>query len=87
MSLRLIAATAPAMLSAALTIAGLLLFGLAPRERVPVGLRLEESYPFTSCTVARRGRSCRRLATTRNPIGWLLSAGGLAASLNTSRCY
>jgi hypothetical protein len=82
MSLRLLRTFLPAMLSAALTIAGLVLFGLAPRERVPVGLHLEESYPFIfmqlSLGVVGAAVAWRQ---PRNPIGWLLSAGGLAASL------
>jgi hypothetical protein len=82
MSLRLLATLAPAMLSAALTIAGLVLFGLAPREKVPVGLHLEESFPFafmqlSLCAVG--GAVAWR--QPRNPIGWLLSAGGLAAGV------
>jgi hypothetical protein len=82
MSLRLFATFAPAMLSAGLTIAGLVLFGLAPRERVPVGLHLEESYPFIvmqlSLGVVGAAVAWRH---PRNPIGWLLSAAGLASSL------
>jgi hypothetical protein len=82
MSLRLFATFAPAVLSAALTIAGLVLFGLAPREKVPVGLHLEESFPFIfmqlSLGVVGAVVAWRQ---PRNPIGWLLSAGGLAAGV------
>jgi hypothetical protein len=82
MSLRLFATFAPALLSAALTIAGLVLFGLAPREKVPVGLHLEESFPFIfmqlSLGVVGAVVAWRQ---PRNPIGWLLSAGGLAAGV------
>jgi hypothetical protein len=82
MSLRLFATFAPATLSAALTIAGLVLFGLAPAEKVPVGLHLEESYPFVfmqlSLGVVGAAVAWR---LPRNPIGWLLSTGGLASSV------
>ncbi len=82
MSLRLFATLAPAILSAALTIAGLVLFDLAPREKVPVGLHLEESFPFIfmqlSLGVVGAAVAWRQ---PRNPIGWLLSLGGLAAGL------
>jgi len=82
MSLRLLVTLAPAMLSAALTIAGLVLFGLAPREKVPVGLHLEESFPFafmqlSLCAVG----AVVAWRQPRNPIGWLLSLGGLAAGV------
>ena len=82
MSPRRFATFAPALLSAALTIAGLVLFGLAPREKVPVGLHLEESFPFIfmqlSLGVVGAVVAWRQ---PRNPIGWLLSAGGLAAGV------
>ncbi len=82
MSLRLFAIFAPATLSAALTIAGLVLFGLAPAEKVPVGLHLEESYPFVfmqlSLGVVGAAVAWRQ---PRNPIGWLLPTGGLASSV------
>jgi hypothetical protein len=82
MSVRLLATLAPAILSAALTIAGLLLFGLAPREKVPVGLHLEETFPFvfmqlSLCAVG----AAVAWRQPRNPIGWLLSAAGLAAGV------
>jgi hypothetical protein len=82
MSLRLLATLAPAMLSAALTIAGLVLFGLAPRQKVPVGLHLEESFPFIFMQLSL-GAVGAAVAWRhpKNPIGWLLSAGGLASSL------
>ncbi len=82
MSVRLVAILAPAMLSAALTIAGLVLFGLAPREKVPVGLHLEESFPFIFMQLSLGAvGAVVAWRQPRNPIGWLLSAGGLAASL------
>ena len=82
MSLRSAATVAPAMFSTALTIAGLVLFGLAPRERVPVGLHLEESYSFIFMQLSLGGvGAVVAWRQPRNPIGWLLSAGGLAASL------
>jgi hypothetical protein len=71
-----------ALLSIALTLAGLILFALAPGERVPVGLHLGETFPFIamqlSFGVVGAAVSLRR---PENPIGWLLSVGGLNASL------
>ena len=82
MSLRSAVTVAPAMFSTLLTVVGLVLFGLAPRERVPVGLHLEETYSFIFMQLSLGAVGAvvawRR---PRNPIGWLLSAGGLAASL------
>jgi len=82
MSLRLIAALAPAVTSTLATAIGVILFNLTPRENVPIGLRVEETYPFiviqislwtVGATIAWRHPA--------NPIGWLLSAGGLAFGL------
>ena len=82
MSRRLLTTFAPAMASATLTLAGLVLFGLAPRERVPVGLHLEESFPFIFMQLSLGAvGAIVAWRQPRNPIGWLLSVGGLAASL------
>jgi hypothetical protein len=82
MSVRLLAMLAPALLSLALTVAGFVLFGLAPRDRVPVGLHLEESFPFIFMQLSLGAvGAVVAWRHTRNPIGWLLSAGGLASSL------
>lgn len=82
MSLRLLAALAPAILSTVLTVAGVVLFALAPRELVPVGLHLEESFPFIFMQLSL-GAVGAAVAwrQPRNPIGWLLSVSGIAASL------
>jgi hypothetical protein len=82
MSLRRLTTFGPAMVSAALTIAGLVLFGLVPREKVPVGLHLEESFPFIFMQLSLGAvGAVVAWRQSRNPIGWLLSAGGLAAGV------
>jgi hypothetical protein len=72
---------APALLSALLTAAGAVLVGLTPRERVPVGMHLEEVFAFfaiqLSCGVVGAAVALRH---PRNPIGWLLSVSAIAAS-------
>jgi hypothetical protein len=81
MSVRLLATLAPAALSLALTIAGLVLFGMTPQERAPIGLRFVETLPLLaiqlSCAVVGFAVSWRHPA---NLIGWLVSVGGVNAS-------
>lgn len=82
MSLRLAGTLAPGALSTVATLAGVLLFSLTPPETAPVGLRLEDAYPFITLQVSL-GTVGAAIAWRHpaNPIGWLLSASGLAAGL------
>jgi hypothetical protein len=82
MSLRLLATIVPAVLSTLATAVGIVLFALSPRESAPIELRAENTYPLIAmqlslltvgAAIAWRHRA--------NPIGWLLSATGLAAGL------
>jgi hypothetical protein len=82
MSVRFLATLAPAALSLALTIAGLVLFGMTPQERAPIGLRFVETLPLLviqlSSAVVGLVVSWRHPA---NLIGWFLSVGGVNASI------
>ena len=83
MSIRRLAALAPGVVSALATVGGLVLFIRTPQDRVPPGLRLEDAVVFIvmqlSLGVVGAAIVLRHPA---NPIGWLLSAGGMVAALN-----
>jgi len=82
MSLRLLAAIVPAVLSTLATAVGIVLFVLSPRESAPIELRAENTFPLIAMQVSLltvgAAIAWRHQA---NPIGWLLSATGLAAGL------
>jgi hypothetical protein len=80
-SVRLLATLAPVLASTIMTVAGLVLFAIAPRERVPVGLHFEETFPFIAMQLSL-GMVGLAVAWRHplHPIGWLLSFGALAAS-------
>ncbi|HVD31724.1 MAG TPA: hypothetical protein VNE19_08435 [Methylomirabilota bacterium] len=82
MNARLLATLAPAALSLVLTIVGLVLFGMTPQERAPVGLRFVETIPLLGIQVS--SAVVGLVVSWRHPtnlVGWLMSIGGVNASI------
>jgi hypothetical protein len=75
-------ALAPVIVGTVMTIAGLILIALTPRQAVPFGQRFEEVLPYL---VLQAALACvGALLVWRRPqniIGWLLGATGLVSAL------